>query len=118
LEWEFLVYCSKCGTKNEEDAEFCVKCGASLTGPTAQRRERRRREKQEKQEKGEKPEQECFGLPHGSAIIGVIIGAIVILWGISSFIEIDFGETFWPLIIIVFGILIVAGALYQYGRKR
>jgi uncharacterized membrane protein YvbJ len=107
-----LVYCSKCGTKNEEDAEFCVKCGASLTAPSAWGRERGRREK------GEKPEQECFGLPHGGAIIGVIIGVLVILWGISSIIEIDFGETFWPLIIIVFGILLVAGALYQYGRKR
>jgi len=27
-----MVYCAKCGTKNEEDAEFCKKCGASLTG--------------------------------------------------------------------------------------
>jgi tetrahydromethanopterin S-methyltransferase subunit E len=27
-----MVYCSKCGTKNEDDAEFCSKCGDSLTG--------------------------------------------------------------------------------------
>jgi len=25
-----MVYCSKCGTKNEEDAKECVNCGASL----------------------------------------------------------------------------------------
>ncbi|MBK5132990.1 zinc-ribbon domain-containing protein [Candidatus Bathyarchaeota archaeon] len=25
-----MVYCSKCGTKNEEVAETCVKCGAKL----------------------------------------------------------------------------------------
>jgi uncharacterized membrane protein YvbJ len=27
-----MVYCAKCGTKNEEDAKFCKKCGASLSG--------------------------------------------------------------------------------------
>ncbi|UCD12883.1 MAG: zinc-ribbon domain-containing protein [Thermoplasmatales archaeon] len=27
-----MVYCAKCGKKNEDDAEFCSKCGASLTG--------------------------------------------------------------------------------------
>ena len=27
-----MAYCTKCGTKNEDDAEFCKKCGASLTG--------------------------------------------------------------------------------------
>ena len=27
-----MTYCIKCGTKNEDDAEFCKKCGSSLTG--------------------------------------------------------------------------------------
>ena len=27
-----MVYCPKCGTKNEDDATFCKSCGASLTG--------------------------------------------------------------------------------------
>jgi len=25
-----MAYCQKCGTKNEDDAEFCKKCGATL----------------------------------------------------------------------------------------
>ena len=25
-----MVYCSKCGNKNDDGAEFCSKCGASL----------------------------------------------------------------------------------------
>ena len=50
--------------------------------------------------------------------IGLIIGIIVILWGVSSFTEISFGDYFWPLIIIIFGTLIVAGALYQVTRRR
>ena len=28
-----MTYCSKCGSKNEDDAKFCNKCGNSLTGP-------------------------------------------------------------------------------------
>jgi hypothetical protein len=122
---KFLVYYSKCGTKNEEAAMFCVKCGANLAGPPARRSERRRREKEEKQEKGERPEKECFGLPHGGAIFGLIIGIIIILVGISQvpglipaeILDVT-GPIFWPVIIVVFGILIVAGALYQYGRRR
>ena len=120
-----MVYCSKCGTKNEEAAEFCVKCGANLTSPSAWRRGGGRREKEERQEKGEKQEQECFGLPHGGAIVVIIIGIIVILVGISQvpglmpneILEVT-DPLFWPVLIIVFGILIVAGALYQYGRRR
>jgi hypothetical protein len=64
-----------------------------------------------------KREDECFGLPQGSAIVGLIIGAIIILWGISSIAEIDFGSYFWPIIIIIFGILMVAGAIYKFSRK-
>jgi uncharacterized membrane protein YvbJ len=100
-----MVYCTNCGTKNEEDAAVCVKCGQSLRGYQTGRRERRQRE------------DECFGLPHGGTIVGLIIGMIIILWGISTITDIDFGDYFWPLIIIIFGILIVAGALYKYSRK-
>ncbi len=103
-----MVYCTKCGTKNEEDAAVCAKCGASLTSLPAWRRERRRREKEE---------QECFGLPHGGAIVGLIIGIVIILAGLSSLAGIDFGSYVWPLVIIVFGILIVVGALYSYSRR-
>jgi amino acid transporter len=62
-------------------------------------------------------EDECFGLPHGGAIVGLIIGIIIILWGISSIADIDFGSYFWPFIIIIFGILIVGGAIYKFSRK-
>jgi len=26
-----MIYCPKCGKENDEDAEYCTKCGASLT---------------------------------------------------------------------------------------
>ena len=103
-----MVYCTKCGTKNEEDVVVCVKCGASLAAAPAWRPERRRREKEE---------QECFGLPHGGAIVGLVIGIIIILAGISWLAGIDIGRYIWPLVVIVFGILIVAGTLYGYSRR-
>jgi hypothetical protein len=101
-----MVYCTKCGTKNEDDATVCVKCKQPLvSSQPIKRYERRRRE------------DECFGLPHGGAIVGLIIGGIIILWGVSALTDIPFEDYFWPLIIIIFGILIVAGALYKYSRR-
>ena len=96
-----MVYCTKCGTKNEEDAAVCVKCGAPLAAYPTYRRA------------GRRPEEECFGLPHGGTIVGLVIGIIIILIGITSLVHIDI----WPLIIIIFGILILAGAMYRYSRR-
>jgi uncharacterized membrane protein YvbJ len=109
-----MVYCTKCGTKNEEDAAVCVKCGASLAAAPVWRPERRRREKEE---------QECFGLPHGGAIAGLVFGVIIIIAGILfalqewNVIEEINWDQIWPFIIIIFGILVVAGAIYGYGRR-
>ena len=100
-----MVYCTKCGTKNEEDAVVCVKCGASLATRPPWRRERKR------------TEEECFGLPHGGAIVGLIIGIIIIVAGLSWLAGIDIGKYVWPLVVVIFGILIVAGALYSYSRR-
>ncbi len=100
-----MVYCTNCGTKNDDDTTVCIKCGQPLSGSQPMRHYRRKRE------------DECFGLPHGGAIVGLIIGILIILWGISSITEIDLGSYFWPLIIIIFGILIVAGAIYKFGRR-
>jgi hypothetical protein len=101
-----MVYCTKCGTKNEEDAVVCVNCKEPLMSYKSVRRERRRKEN------------ECFGLPHGGAIAGLVIGLIIILWGVSSVLEIDFGNYLWAFIVIIFGTLMVAGALYTMGRRR
>jgi len=102
-----MVYCSKCGTKNSDDAVVCAQCGASLeTGTYISRRHERRRE------------EECFGLPWGGAIAGIVFGLIIILAGVSWFLGFDFWKVFWPLIVIVFGILILAGSLYGLRRRR
>jgi hypothetical protein len=66
---------------------------------------------------GKRAEKECFGLPHGGTIAGLIIGIIIIFVGLSWVAGLDWGRYFWPLIIVVFGILIVSGALYSYSRR-
>ncbi|MCW3981105.1 MAG: zinc-ribbon domain-containing protein [Candidatus Bathyarchaeota archaeon] len=104
-----MVYCSKCGSKNEDDVEFCAQCGASLKKPSLEKRYRARRKRLE---------DECFGLPHGGAIAGLIFGAIIILWGLSLIPNLlPEGFELWWFIIIIFGVLMVAGALYRLGRR-
>ncbi len=82
---------------------MCVKCGAPLQrGPRPPWRYERK-----------KVEEECFGIPHGSAVAGLVIGLIIILVGLSWLIEIEV----WPIIVIIFGILIIVGAIYGLRRR-
>ena len=109
-----MVYCPKCGTENEDDGKFCIQCGAPLyeegteevcVGP----RERERVE-------------ECFGLPYRGAIVGIVFGLLIIIWGmlwlfhqmgvIPEIVDV------WPFAVIVIGILIIAGALYGLLQRR
>ena len=59
---------------------------------------------------------ECFGLPHGGAIAGIIFGLIIILFGLGNIFgwNIDFGV----FIMIIIGVLIVAGAIYGLSSRR
>jgi hypothetical protein len=103
-----MVYCTKCGTKNEDDATNCVNCNEPLMKDArAVRQERHERRRQES---------ECFGLPHGGSIAGLVLGLLIILWGVTSVFGIDF--PLWAILIIIFGTLMVAGALYSISRKR
>jgi len=121
-----MVYCSKCGTKNEEAAEICVKCGSKLNVAREKNLEKRIEEGAEEFGKraeawgegfGKRAEDECFGLPHGGTIFGLILGSIIIVFGITLLAGIDL-EIWWPLIIVIFGVLIISGALYTLTRKR
>jgi len=64
----------------------------------------------------EKREDECFGLPRGGAIFGLVIGALIIILGLQQLFgwEIDIG----PFAIIIVGVLIVAGAIYTFTRRK
>jgi len=102
-----MVYCTKCGAENKDDAQYCIKCGAPLWG------ERRERERAEKHEKEEREEREmCFGAPVPRSFWGIFIGVIIILWGLSMLLRIEA----WPLIVIALGILILISILTRPKR--
>ncbi len=98
-----MVYCTKCGAENEDDAVTCKECGASLRQPTY-RRYRRQFE-----------DDICFGTRDGVPIWAILFGILIVLWGVSSLL----GSVYrwavwgriWPLFIIAFGLLILINAL-------
>jgi len=108
-----MVYCTKCGTKNPDDAKVCTQCGASLYpgAPPTRRYERH------------KFEEECFGIPRGGTIVGLAIGVIILIWGAIWLLQqpgielIPPGMSPWPFAIIILGILIIIGALYGLSRR-
>ena len=62
-----MVYCSKCGTQNPDNATVCSNCGAPLYTvgqqyPGSEREHYRR------------VEGECFGLPYGGVIASIVFG--------------------------------------------
>lgn len=65
----------------------------------------------------ERYKEECFGLPHGGLIIGVIFGTLLIIIGISAILKIDIGYIIGPSIMIIIGILIIAGAIYKTQKS-
>jgi len=110
-----MVYCSKCGTKNPDDTTVCSQCGASLY--TIKEREHRKR----REDECFQPEEECFGIPKGGAIVGIAIGTIILIAGLIWLLQqaqlIPKTVEFWPFAVIIFGVLIIIGALYGLRRR-
>ena len=123
-----MVYCTKCGEKNLEDTKYCAKCGANLEGLQEKKEERFEKsieksaeqfgERMEKwgEDFGKRAENECFGLPRGGAIFGLLIGIIIIIVGLQQVFgwNIDVG----PFATIIVGLLFAAGAIYGLTRRR
>jgi uncharacterized membrane protein YvbJ len=104
-----MVYCHNCGKKNEEDVEYCSKCGTSLKEDDKRRTRWERRQRRR---------DECFGLPGGNIIAPLIAGVILILVGLSSIYGFQYLQYLGPAIIVLIGLLIIAGAIYRARRKN
>ena len=91
---------------------MCTQCGAALN------KVRGRRTYSRDGCFETKVEDECFGLPYGGAIAGVIFGILIIIIGITVFLGQSVLSWAWPFLIIVFGCLIIAGVLYGMRRKH
>lgn len=116
-----MPYCHNCGTKNDEGVQYCINCQQPLYDT---RRKRARRDDCDGCYGDEGPEQECFGLPHGGIIVGVIFGLLLLIAGVILIfqnvlgiaININ-GQLIWPVMLIVFAVLVIAGAIYQMRRR-
>lgn len=105
-----MVYCTNCGTKNPADAEKCSKCGEPLYVPS-----RARREEEDTCFGAPRPRFErdfCFGIPN--VIWSLLIGALIIIWGISILLR----RGFWwpnigPIFLILIALIIIVSALFR-----
>ena len=98
-----MVYCSECGTENEEGTQYCVKCRANLRPGRSRIGQPEGRDM-------------CFGLPHGGSIYGNHKPQHKHHNATNNHINwnIDIGS----YATIIVGILFVAGALYTYSQKK
>jgi len=113
-----LVYCTKCGAKNEDDAKVCADCGAPLQVSRPEKKYRSDDECFGSRERRH-VEDECFGLPHGGAIAGIIFGVMIVFFGLAILLGLaNVWSYLWPLIIVIVGILLIAGALYGMRRRH
>jgi uncharacterized membrane protein YvbJ len=97
-----MAYCSKCGMKNEDDAEFCKKCGTSLKGKI----------------KDHEKDDDCVcGGSKKNPFVPVFWGIVVILFGLwiifsflipRDYLPAELREfSFWGLIILFFAVAII-----------
>lgn len=114
-----MVYCSRCGTKNDDDAKFCKKCGAMMGGPP----------RFHDKEWEDRCDEECSGkhktpLWTSFWIIILILVAIGIIFSLFSRLfhmsmpgmmgGIDYWDIFWLLV----GLVIISFILYAITTSR
>jgi ribosomal protein L40E len=95
-----MVYCSKCGTLNPDDAAVCSKCGAPLQAPTGQ--EQYGAYWRHRHYEGDYYQHYRGGRGIGAFIFGVIIIFIGLSFLLSELYNITF--PWWPAIIIILGL--------------
>jgi uncharacterized membrane protein YvbJ len=112
-----MVYCAKCGEKNEDIAKYCSKCGASLTS-----------EKKDYEKNMEnRCEEECSGGKDGGLGWRIFWGLVIIVFGLWIIFELvlknladdiaelawvkDIAFPFWWVIGAIFGILIIIAGI-------
>ena len=57
-------------------------------------------------------------MPHGGVIIGIVIGLFIVILGLAQLAGQNISTYIGPFILILIGVLIVAGAIYGLSRRR
>jgi len=106
-ETEIMVYCTRCGTLNADDASVCTNCGAPLQPTAAQTRPYSRHWRWEDWEQRREYHR------RSGAFVALAIGLIIILAGVSAlFAEVYNINIPWGAIILVFiGLVIIVAGL-------
>jgi uncharacterized membrane protein YvbJ len=119
------MYCTKCGTKNEDDADFCKKCGNNLHGASSGPGPVPAPGTPGRSQEDEECERDCKGSDREStawwAIIVIIIGSWII-WEFGLKHVVDQPEwmsddLFCTAIWIMVGIAIIAAGIRMVMRK-
>jgi uncharacterized membrane protein YvbJ len=105
-----MVYCTKCGTSNAEDAKVCVNCGAPLYSADGEGSSYMGRVRYERRYNVHR---------RGSPIPGLIIGVIVIFIGLSVLLQ-AYGipVPWWEILLIIFGVYLVALWFRAWNRRK
>jgi hypothetical protein len=108
-----MTYCSKCGTKNEDDAEFCKKCGTQLKGKI----------------RSHDNDDDCVcGSNKQNPFSSVFWGLAVIIFGLwilfsfvipRDYLPTVFHEiTFWGLLVLIFVLAIILTGLRILTKNK
>ena len=104
-----MVYCTRCGTLNADDATVCTNCGAPLQTAQAKSRPYARRWKREDYREYHR---------RSGAFIALAIGLIIILIGFGTLLALEYNVRIpWNAVFLVFiGILIIIAGIR--ARRR
>ena len=100
-----MVYCSKCGTLNADDANVCVKCGSPLKAAAPEWGHYRRHRHYE----------DDYHY-RGAGLGALVFGGIILLVGLSIFLSEAYGYTFpwnsfwhvfWPVVLVLIGVWVL-----------
>ncbi len=111
-----MVYCQKCGTKNDDDAKFCKNCSSSLIGP----------KKDWEKEWEDKCDEECAArgrsAPAFWGIIVLLIGLLIFIEVLKNIEGLDLPQwfydfNFWLIIGLVIAFAIIFAGIKMLMRK-
>jgi hypothetical protein len=73
-------------------------------------------------EGNERAEDEPFGLPYGRTIVRMLIGSVIFVFGVAWTLSLTFNMSidvgrFLPFLVIIFALLMIAGAIYELRHR-
>ena len=107
-----MVYCSKCGTQNADDARMCVNCGSPLYGAAAENRPYWSHRHHD---------YESYGYHRRNGARGALIaGLILVFLGFSFLLAQVYGVNglWWPMLLVLLGIFVILRLAWTRGRRQ